>query len=97
LNLQQFDKKSVFLHGELDEETYMELAPGYGEQTAANTVCKLKTALYGLKQSPWAWVGRFTKVKVGLGLKKKPKETVCYLSNTLSQGSICVTGLLITL
>jgi hypothetical protein len=27
------------------------LSPGYGEQTAANIVCKLKKTLYGIKQS----------------------------------------------
>jgi len=29
-NLQQFDVKTVFLHGELEEEIYMELLCGYG-------------------------------------------------------------------
>ena len=65
--LQQFDVKNAFLHGELEEEIYMELPPGY--EGAANSVFRLKKALYGLKQSPKAWFGRFTKVMTALGYK----------------------------
>ena len=61
-DLQQFDVKNAFLHGDLEEEIYMELPPGYDRQVATGIVCKLKKALYGLKQSPRAWFGRFTKV-----------------------------------
>ena len=63
--LQKFDVKNDFLHGELEEEIYMEVPPGY--EGAANSVCRLKKALYGLKQSPRAWFGRFTKVMTALG------------------------------
>ncbi|XP_073219751.1 uncharacterized protein [Cicer arietinum] len=64
-DLQQFDVKNAFLHGDLEEEIYMELPSGYNGQVTAGTVCKLRKALYGLKQSPRAWFGRFTKVMTG--------------------------------
>ena len=41
-NLQQFDVKNVFLHGELEEEIYKEFPPRYGGKTATNIVCKPK-------------------------------------------------------
>jgi hypothetical protein len=61
-DLQQFDVKNAFLHGELEEEIYIEVSPGYGNNLTAYTVCKLKKALYGLKQSPRAWFRRFARV-----------------------------------
>ena len=68
-DLQQFDVKNVFLHGELDKEIYMEVSPGYDNNLAAHIVCKLKKALYGLKQSPRAWFGRFARVMITMGYR----------------------------
>jgi len=53
--LHQMDVKNVFLHGDLQEEVYMEQPRGYVDQTRFNLVRRLKKALYGLKQVPRAW------------------------------------------
>jgi len=40
----------------------MEQPPGYVDQTHLNLICRLKKALYSLKQSPRAWsnkIGRY--------------------------------------
>ncbi|RDX88942.1 hypothetical protein CR513_29398, partial [Mucuna pruriens] len=55
-NLQQFDVKNVFLHGDL-EEVYMEIPLGFYSHNEKNKVSRLKKALYGLKQSPRACQG----------------------------------------
>ncbi|RDX63451.1 hypothetical protein CR513_58115, partial [Mucuna pruriens] len=52
--LHQLDIKNAFLNGGLDEEIYME--------GSLVLVCKLRRSLYGLKQSPRAWFGKFSQV-----------------------------------
>ncbi|RVW56552.1 Retrovirus-related Pol polyprotein from transposon RE1 [Vitis vinifera] len=64
LPLQQFDVKNAFLHGDLEEKVYMDAPPELNKRFTTNHVCKLKNALYGLKQSPRAWFGRFTKAMI---------------------------------
>ncbi len=54
-SLHQMDIRNVFLHGDLQEEVYMEQPPSYVDQTHPNLVCRLKKALYGLKQALKVW------------------------------------------
>ncbi|RVW85346.1 Retrovirus-related Pol polyprotein from transposon TNT 1-94 [Vitis vinifera] len=72
--LQQFDVKNVFLHGELKEEIYMDLSLGFNMHLKGKKVCKLKKALYGLKQFPQAWFGRFVKVMITIGYKQSHSD-----------------------
>ena len=55
LEIHQMDVKTAFLNGELEEDIYMEQPEGFVEQGKEHLVCKLKSSLYGLKQSPRAW------------------------------------------
>jgi hypothetical protein len=47
--LQQFDVKNAFLHGELKEEVYMEVPPGFNDERTKGKVCKLIS--FGYRQS----------------------------------------------
>ena len=63
----QLDIKNAFLHGDLQEELYMDQPSGYVVSGNDNLVCWLKKALYGLKQSPRAWVDKFSSVLIKYG------------------------------
>lgn len=47
--LYQVDVKNAFLHGDLDEEVYMDILPGYTRSVETKIICKFERALYGLK------------------------------------------------
>ena len=61
--LYQLDIKNVFLHGNLEEEVYMEQPPGFVTQgESSSLICRLRKSLYGLKQSLRAWFGKLSTV-----------------------------------
>ena len=49
LHLEQLDVKTTFLHGDLEEEIYMQQPQGYEVKGKEKLVCRLKKSLYGLK------------------------------------------------
>lgn len=59
--IEQMDVKSAFLHGDIDEQVYVELPTGWElfpdvfDAESGECVLHLQKALYGLKQSPRLW------------------------------------------
>lgn len=78
LELHQLDIKTAFLHGELEEEIYVEQPPGY-EEGGPRMVCKLKKALYGLRQAPRAWHNRLKQELEKLGFQPSDADPGLWL------------------
>ena len=57
--VEQMDVKTIFLHGDLEEEIYMKQPEGFVVKGKKELVCKLKKSLYRLKQSPRMWYQKF--------------------------------------
>lgn len=54
------DVKTTFLHGDLEEEIYIEQPEGLKQKRTEDYVYRLKKkSLYGLKQAPRQWYKKF--------------------------------------
>ena len=54
--------KTTFLHGDLEEEIYMEQPEGFQVKGKQDLVYRLRKSLYGLKQAPRQWYRKFESV-----------------------------------
>ena len=82
--LHQLDIKNAFLHGDLQEEVYMEQPPGFVAREEIRKVCHLRKSLYGLKQSPCAWFGKFSQAIEKFSLQKSKSDHSVFCRNSSS-------------
>ena len=88
----QMDVKGVFLHGELDEDMYVEQPFGYKKKGEEYKVFKSKKALYGLKQTPRVWFSRIESYFFREGFVRCPSEHTLFVK-TQGEGKILVVSL----
>lgn len=74
LELEQMGVKTAFLHGNLEEDLYMEQPEGYEDNSKPDHVCLLKKSLYRLKQSPRQWNKRFDEFMLLHGYKRSRRD-----------------------
>ena len=86
LELIQLDVKTVFLHGDLQEEIYMERSKGFVASGQEHLVCRLRKSLYGLKQAPRQWYKKFDDFVQSVGFSKSD-EDYCLFTKTAQDGS----------
>ncbi|KAM1278430.1 hypothetical protein ACFX2J_030451 [Malus domestica] len=77
------DVKNAFLHGELQEEVYMQPPSGY-DVIKGNMICKLHKAIYGLKQSPKAWYAMLNSVLEKAGFLRSNADSSLFVRTNTS-------------
>jgi hypothetical protein len=80
LELDQLDVTTTLLHGELEEEIYIDKPEGFIVPGKENYVCKLKRS-YGLKQSPPQWYQRFDSFMLSHGFKRSKYDSCVYIKH----------------
>jgi hypothetical protein len=69
-HIEQLYIKTTFLHGDLEQEIYMQHPHGYEVKVKENLVCKLNKSLYGLNQTPRQWYLRFDRFMIEKGYSR---------------------------
>jgi Reverse transcriptase (RNA-dependent DNA polymerase)/gag-polypeptide of LTR copia-type/Integrase core domain/GAG-pre-integrase domain len=78
LVLRQFDIRTAFLNGALEEEVYMRQPPGHASGPAGS-VCRLQRALYGLKQAGRKWHETLVRELLELGFTQSDADPSLFL------------------
>jgi transposase InsO family protein len=80
----QYDIKTAFLNGKLDEEIYLEQPPGFKE---GNQVYRLRKCLYGLKQAAHVWNQTLHESLIKNGCEQNETDKCLYKKE--KHGKIC--------
>ena len=86
-SLTQLDISNASLNGDLTEEIYMTLPPGYtpkdGTTLPPNPVYKLNKSLYGLKQASRQWFLKYSETLLSLGFQSSHSMWTTLLSQAM--------------
>ena len=82
--------KTTFLNVEVEEEVYIEHLEGFMIRGKDSHVCKLKKAMYGLKQTPQAWCVRIDSYLQKFGFLKSDANSNLYFKVVENQPMVLV-------
>ncbi|OMO73140.1 Integrase, catalytic core [Corchorus capsularis] len=75
----QLDVNNAFLHGTLTETVYMKQPPSMIDSSNPNHVCKLKKAIYGLKQALRAWYNELRAFLLSFGFRQSHSDSSLFI------------------
>ena len=75
------DVHNAFLHGELDEEVYMQMPPSFVSPTPSK-VCRLRKSLYGLRQAPRCLFAKLATALTSYGFKQSYSDCLLFTYET---------------
>ncbi|XP_039011611.1 uncharacterized protein LOC120140699 [Hibiscus syriacus] len=86
--LRHVDVNNAFLHGDWNEEVFMQQPPGFEQLAEDETklVCKLHKALYGLRQAPRNWNNKLKDSLLQMGFQMSREYASLFIS--LAQGEV---------
>lgn len=84
-NVKQIDINNSFLNGNLNEEVFMWQPEGFVRNTQPHHVCRLKKALYGLNQAPYAWYEKLNGILLQGGFKNTKSDNSLFIFKNSSQ------------
>ncbi|UYV60237.1 hypothetical protein LAZ67_1000515 [Cordylochernes scorpioides] len=79
LLLHQMDVQSAFLNSDVKEEIYMTQPENFESKKYPRRVCKLKKAIYGLKQAGKTWHAKLDSVLKEMGLEQMKTDNCVYI------------------
>ncbi|UYV66146.1 hypothetical protein LAZ67_4000486 [Cordylochernes scorpioides] len=81
LLVHQMDVQSAFLNGDVKEEIYMTQPENFESKKYPRRVCKLKKAIYGLKQAGMTWHAKLDSVLKEMGLEQMKTDNCVYIKH----------------
>ncbi|MCO5613008.1 hypothetical protein L7F22_067281 [Adiantum nelumboides] len=89
IELIQLMVKTIFLHGDLHEDIYMQQPEGFVVIGKEHLVCKLKESLYGLLQAPRELYQKFHTFMLSQGYKRSDIDH-CLYTKQAKDGSLLI-------
>jgi len=78
MKVKNFDIKTAFLNGDIEEDLYMSQPESYVTHGEEHLVCKLQRSLYGFKQSARAWNTKVNKILLANGFVRSKADQCLY-------------------
>ena len=82
LDMDQMDVKAAYLHGDIEEDIYVEPPEELRSPEDEGQVWKLQKSMYGLKQSGRAWNKKLNETLINDGFERSKADPCVYIKRT---------------